>query len=288
MKNALLLPFLVVSLTVAADGDQPRFKVTTKKKDDALVVRADKDKVTFIVKSPSGISQAVIERQDDNWPKVVAMRLHLKGLESFRVSNGKVRLDAAVSSQTGKVRLWKDGKEDTPLDENSPFWIDIRMVGGDGKPAREIPLKDQAVCATTPTLYRVNNARMIFCSTLTPGRFISFIHCLELVQRFGGQYPVVAIVAITKPTNRPMPTPSHFPSVIKRPKRAAKMKQKMAITAARRRKKGRAFGFSPFDMVYLLMVIIGQLSMRTAHHPLGNPQSPGVTSSTEFPAGSRK
>jgi hypothetical protein len=86
-------------------------------------VHADKDKTLFSVKSPFGISQAVIERQEDTWPKAVVLRLHLKGLESFRASNGKVRVDAAVSSQEGmlKVRIWKDGKEDASLDEKSPF-----------------------------------------------------------------------------------------------------------------------------------------------------------------------
>src|SRR6516164_2524051 len=31
-----------------------------------------------------------------------------------------------------------------------------------------------------------------------------------------------------------------------------------------------------------------QMKFGIAHHPLGNPHRPGVTSSTEFPAGSRK
>jgi hypothetical protein len=31
-----------------------------------------------------------------------------------------------------------------------------------------------------------------------------------------------------------------------------------------------------------------QMNFGIAHHPLGNPHTPGVTSSTEFPAGSRK
>jgi hypothetical protein len=38
--------------------------------------------------------------------------------------------------------VWKDGKEDAPLDEKSPLWTDIRIVGGDGEPAKELPLKD--------------------------------------------------------------------------------------------------------------------------------------------------
>jgi len=81
---------------------------------------------------------------EDEWPKSVVLRLHLKGLSSFRASNGKVRLDAAVSIEEGKqkVRVWKDGKEDAPLDEKSPLWLDVRIVGGDGRTAKELPLKD--------------------------------------------------------------------------------------------------------------------------------------------------
>jgi hypothetical protein len=37
----------------------------------------------FSVKSPFGIS-----RTDDKWPEALALRLRLKGLESFRASNG--------------------------------------------------------------------------------------------------------------------------------------------------------------------------------------------------------
>jgi hypothetical protein len=62
---------------------------------------------------------------------------------SGRAANGRVTLNAAVSVHEGetKVRLWKDGKEDAPLREKSPLWTDIRILGGDGKPARELPLK---------------------------------------------------------------------------------------------------------------------------------------------------
>ena len=149
MKMSLpLTVLLAVSVTaLAGDGDakdQPaRFKVTTKRKDDRVEVKAEKGKAVFAVKSPFGISQAVIERQEDTWPKALVLRLYLKGLSSFRASNGKVRVDAAVSIEEGKakVRMWKDGQEDAPLDEKSPLWPDIRSVGGDGKPARKLPLK---------------------------------------------------------------------------------------------------------------------------------------------------
>jgi hypothetical protein len=156
-----LAVLLVISgIALADDGDGPkdqpaRFKITTKRKDDSVEVREEKSKTVFAVKSPFGISQAVIQRDGEKWPDAVALRLHLKGLESFRASNGKVTLDAAVSIQDRKprVRLWKDGKEDAPLDEKSPFWMDVRIVSDDGRPAKELPLKDGYFEVTMPRAF---------------------------------------------------------------------------------------------------------------------------------------
>jgi hypothetical protein len=132
----------MTSLAVTRGGDDRKgstgkFKITSRRSDDTIEVQAEKGKTVFAVKSPFGISQAVIERVEDMWPEAVGLRLHLKGLSSFRASNGKVRVDAAVSIDEGKakVRMWKDGKEDAPLDEKSPLWTAIRIGGGDGKGA---------------------------------------------------------------------------------------------------------------------------------------------------------
>jgi hypothetical protein len=160
--------FIFSGSALAYDGDVPsdqpaRFKITTKRKDDTVEVQAEKDKALFIIKSPFGISQAVIEREGEKWTQAVVLRLHLKGLENFRASNGKVTVDASVSSQEGqvKVRIWKDGKEDAPLDKKSPFWTVIRIVGGDGKPAKELPLKDGYFEVTLPRAFFEANPNSI-------------------------------------------------------------------------------------------------------------------------------
>ena len=137
-----LLVLIFAATTPAADAPPP-FKVTTKRADDRVDVKAEKGKATVSVQSPFGISHAVIERAGETWPDAVVLRLHLKGLENFKVTNGKVKLEGSASLQDGKplVRLWKDGKEDAPLDAKSPYWMEVRIVGDDGKPAKEIPLK---------------------------------------------------------------------------------------------------------------------------------------------------
>jgi len=119
---------------------ETQFKITTTRDNDKVEVKVEKDTAVFSVHSPFGISQTVIERTDGNWPDIVMLRLHLKGLENFKVSNGIITLEAAVSSQDGKVRIWKDGKEDSQLDAKSPYWTEIRMVSDDGKPVKTIPL----------------------------------------------------------------------------------------------------------------------------------------------------
>jgi hypothetical protein len=165
MKIAFVILVLLVSLSsFAVAGNKPtKFKITTKRTDDSVEVQAEKDRTVFVVKSPFGITQAVIEREDDSWPEAVVLRLHLKGLESFRASNGKVKLDASVSVQEGKprVRLWKDGKEDAPLDEKSPFRMEIRILSNDGKPAREIPLKDGYFEMILPRAFFEGNPKSI-------------------------------------------------------------------------------------------------------------------------------
>ena len=144
MRHFLIsgLLFLAVAVTTTTADDTPPYKITTKRDTDRVDVKADKKQTAFIVKSPFGISNAVIERTGEKWPDSVVLRLHLKGLENFKATNDKLKLEASVSSQDGKVRLWKDGKEDKPLDAKSPYWMSIRMVGNNGKPAIAIPLKD--------------------------------------------------------------------------------------------------------------------------------------------------
>jgi hypothetical protein len=167
-RNPLAVLLILSGIALADDSDAPKdqpakFKITTRRKDDTVQVQANKDQAVFAVKSPFGISQAVIERQEATWPKAVVLRLHLKGLSSFRASNGTVTLDAAVSIQDGKaqVRTWKDGKEDAPLDEKSSLWTQVRIVGDDGKPAREVPLKDGYFEIALPRAFFDGNPKSI-------------------------------------------------------------------------------------------------------------------------------
>ena len=148
---------------VTADNESPPFKITTKRDNDKVEIKVEKDQALFSIHSPIGISQAVIERVNEKWPDVIVLRLHLKGLESFRISNGKVTVEASVSSHDDKerVRLWRDGKEDSPLDAKSPYWMEIRMIGDDGKPVKTIPLKNGHFQIQLPKAFFEDNPKSI-------------------------------------------------------------------------------------------------------------------------------
>lgn len=167
MKTCLTTAFLIVASTFSMSSptpavvDQPPFQITTKRETDTVEVNVEKDKTVLSLHSPFGISQAVIERTGEKWPITMMLRLHLKGLEMLRVTNGKVTLDAAVSSHDDTQRLWKDGKEDSPLDANSPYWMEILMFGGDGKPAKTIPLKDGYFEMQLPKAFFEDNPKSI-------------------------------------------------------------------------------------------------------------------------------
>lgn len=136
--------FVVTLLSVgcASAVDESPFKITTKRDNDKIEATVKNDKAVISVCSPFGISQAVIERSDETWPDTVILRLHLKGLEGLKISYGMNSLEAAVSSQDNTVRLWEDGKEDSPLDSKSQYWMEILLIGKDGTPTKGMPLDD--------------------------------------------------------------------------------------------------------------------------------------------------
>jgi hypothetical protein len=128
--------------TPAIDDDTPVFKISTKRPEDRVVMKSEADQVVITITSPSGISHATIQRVDRRWPAKVQIQLRLQGLERFKLTAEPTKLEAAVSSRDGMVRLWKEGHEELPLDSKSPMWMEIRMINKEGGLAAKIPLKD--------------------------------------------------------------------------------------------------------------------------------------------------
>lgn len=137
---------IVVMLPTFTFADEPRqsFSIISQRDTDKVIVSGDANSVLFSIHCPFGISHATIERTAEQWPSTITLRLHLKGLESFRIIHGNATLEASVSSRDDNMRFrwWMNQKEDELLDSDSEFWMDICMIGPDGKTSDTIPLID--------------------------------------------------------------------------------------------------------------------------------------------------
>ena len=84
MKHFAIVVVTILSAGCASAVEEPPFKITTKRDNDKVEVTVKKGRAVISVCSPFGISQTTIERSGNNWPDVVILRLHLKGLENFK------------------------------------------------------------------------------------------------------------------------------------------------------------------------------------------------------------
>jgi hypothetical protein len=132
-------------LTLQAHAEENSISIDTKteKPADQIKMAVDKNTVKLDVLSESGIGGATITMKHDKWPKTIVLRFHLRGLEWFSISNGKIKLSGSVLSHSGNPRLLhvdEDGKE-KKVEMGSPYWTEIRVLDGNGKTTDGLPGK---------------------------------------------------------------------------------------------------------------------------------------------------
>lgn len=158
MKTHIIEATIAIVATITFIADHP-FKFTTKRPDDRIEVKSVDGETRFVVRSPFGISNTTIERTNKEWPEKLVIQLRLQGLENFKLSTDHTKLEASVSSHDGSVRLWRDGKEDDPLDEKSPCWMEVKILDYEGKPTRAIPVKDGSFEMQLPKKFLEGNPK---------------------------------------------------------------------------------------------------------------------------------
>jgi len=130
------------------------FVIQNRKRDDRITAGAEGKRVVLAVTSPSGIGGTEIARKEPTWPAELALRLHLTGLESLTIANGKTTLKVSVLSH-GKfdrqLYLLTDYKEGPTLDKASPFWTEVRAFNADGQLTDKLPAKGGWFELTVPS-----------------------------------------------------------------------------------------------------------------------------------------
>ena len=137
------LLFAALTLVAAPLAGAAAPTLTIEPKDEHTV--ATEDGVSVVnIHSKRGIGRTAIVAKDSVWPKKLVLRLHLKGLENFEISNGTKTLKTSVSSQKNppprkgplKVKQVpaKGAKKEIPL--NGYFEIEVPAVLLKAKPEK--------------------------------------------------------------------------------------------------------------------------------------------------------
>jgi len=143
---AILLSFLLVScggISAGAQPEEPGFIVITKHPDDQVDIQYQNGTSLIDIQSPAGVSSAAFELESGRMPDHMVLRLHLKGLEGFRLTSAQDRISASVSGgDSGQVEeqiLLSAGTE-SPLPPGHPLWMEIQIVSSQAE--NRIPLED--------------------------------------------------------------------------------------------------------------------------------------------------
>ena len=127
---------------------------TATKPDDKINVIANENQTVIDIRSASGIGGAEITLSAEAMQRPLILRLHLAGLEEFRLTSGDlVELVSVASSPPHTVReAVRDGVDapEEPITPASPFWLDVQIMSSDAAGDPAIPLQDGYFEITVP------------------------------------------------------------------------------------------------------------------------------------------
>ena len=168
------LPEFEVMGKGAIDADDPRVgqgvwllfekkpEVVTRKEEDRVRAEVNGDTVIYSISCPSGIGGAAISPWR-GWPKQVVVRLHLRGLESFTISSGNMKLSASVQSRGDNMRMLHlsgDGEERN-VEQGSPYWTEMKILDAKGKLLQGLPDRGGYFEVTIPKILFQENPKSL-------------------------------------------------------------------------------------------------------------------------------
>jgi len=168
MKSIWLLAILgLIMVGFCACGSShnnlAKFEVVPKKEADRIEVSFEEQAAIFDIFSPGGIGSAEVKLASGALPEKILLRLHLKGLEEFRLTAGDKTLLTEVSGhgdnavQESISNTSNDSEDWQTIDPGSLYWMDIKVVDPEARPTPQIPLKNGYFEVAVPSYFIKTN-----------------------------------------------------------------------------------------------------------------------------------
>jgi len=152
--SRILVPMVVVMMVVVSNctfavaQDKPpnrvaipHLRVAADSTNARISLASEKDASVIDIQSEFGIGKARIERNVDNWPPAVTVRLHLRGLESFKVGQGDVTVEWFASMDGKRITSYsslRQGNKESSLDKQSPYFTKVAVEWKEQPLPREV------------------------------------------------------------------------------------------------------------------------------------------------------
>jgi hypothetical protein len=165
MKTQYAILALFTSIFLAAcamkpdrsNWEKPDFKITASNPKDIVSVTSEEGISYIDIDSPGGIGSAHFELVSGTLPEKIIARLHLKGLEEFRLLYDGISITASIPSSsafntsTQKVLV---SESEYPIMPGHPLWLEIKIVSD--QTAEKIPLEEGYFEITFPDEFNKN------------------------------------------------------------------------------------------------------------------------------------
>lgn len=142
----LLLALAGLLIACRAPAAPAVVSATSRRPDTQVTVTQTLTQTLLVVTSPGGIGAADVEVEPGVWPPRLVIRLHLAGLEQFRLIYGDTIITAAAASVGQPVIMQQMSRVSAPqveetLTDASRFWLPVRLATATGAGA-QIPFKN--------------------------------------------------------------------------------------------------------------------------------------------------
>ena len=124
-----------------------------EKAGEKATVSLEGNRTIVDVRSAKGIGRAELTCPEGKWRRPVIIRLHLRGLESFSVTNGHRIVHTWVISRAPYTQYCDSsaaGGKTRSLTKESPFWMAARMVNRKDSKSNTVPVDDGYFELTLP------------------------------------------------------------------------------------------------------------------------------------------